>query len=245
MRNLALLLLFGVSTAQAQGLTVFYKQAVGEAPPASEVTHDATTPLSAVENGNLSTFDIPSHTVAANDNRVSVVVIGEYSGAGGDSVSTVVRDGQSFTKLGTYNYDANNKIEMWYLVAPNTGAAVTTVTMTAFNYFEISAGISTYYNVDQSTPLTGFVTNTGTGTTASVDVPNTASTDLVVDGVYFYTADATVDESQDERWRVFNASFMGSGSSTEAGDGSTVTMSWGLGSSIEWQMIGARIQVAP
>jgi hypothetical protein len=131
-------------------------------------------------------------------------------------------------------------VEIWQLVAPNTGTHDVVITFDKNLSYGAVAGVMTFTNVNQSTPLGTFAGASGAppGFSATVNVSSVAN-ELVFDTVSCETCTTlTVGAGQSERWNLSQSGLyaMGAGS-TEPG-AATVTMSWILGSEDYWA-IGA------
>lgn len=96
-------------------------------------------------------------------------------------------------------------------------------------------GVTTFYNVSQTTPVGTFVSATGNSTTATVNA-GSASNELVYDVVAKRNQTPTVGAGQTQRYVLDSGSEIEAGASTEPG-AATTTMSW-TGSSSDW-CIGA------
>jgi len=85
-----------------------------------------------------------------------------------NDVTSVVRDGQNFTKYTEGQFAVNNypEYEVWYLPNPNTGTHSVTVTLPSNDYFEV--GVTRFYNVDQTSPFYDSDETQGTGVSASL-----------------------------------------------------------------------------
>jgi len=111
-------------------------------------------------------------TVASNDNRLLAVVVG-WSGT--NTISSIAWDGQSFTKAaGVVDGGGNLRTDIWYLVAPNTGAHTVTVTFTGSVNLPNVAYIS-LYGANQSSPIGVTATNTGTAANTTVSITPTTT----------------------------------------------------------------------
>ena len=118
-------------------------------------------------------------------------------------------------------HSGGDRVELWYKVAPLTGANNIVVSLPSSVH--LMAGATSWTGVHQTTPLGTAGNATGTSSTATVNV-TTVSGDAVVDTVS--TANAvTVGASQTQRWNLSQAGFKGAGS-TEDATTTTTTMSW-------------------
>jgi hypothetical protein len=158
-----------------------------------------------------------------------------------ETVDTVTYNGTPLSSVGSVNSSNNGRVEIWSLVAPDTGTHDVVITFSANLEQSAKAGVVTFTNVNQSTPLGTFVSNNANSAgPATVDV-SSATNELVFDTATCESCTTLiVDGSQAEQWKLTtldgSPTLIG-GSSTEAG-ASTVTMSWTLGAANYWA-IGA------
>lgn len=147
-------------------------------PALGQVAHDGET------NPSGHSGAATSHTIAkttAGTNRLGIVQV-RISVAGylGGEPSSVTWNGVSMTEIGTGVNSGNHwagAIRSYYIVAPPTSSSnvvINTPGGTAVGYC-----ISSYNGVDQTTPVDGNQTATGTSTTPSVTVTS-ATNDMVV-----------------------------------------------------------------
>ena len=137
------------------------------------VTFDATS-----NSGYQVGFSSYSFNVDANgSNRYLIVAVGIQSVGG--SVSSITRDGQSFTLLGSVTSVGACRSELWGLLAPNTGTKSCTVTLSSA--ITSAATATSWTNVDQTTPSEGFNSASGMNfmaADATVDATTTADKDV-------------------------------------------------------------------
>lgn len=179
-----------------------------------------------------------SHTCTGSD--LILVVAVSINDPGDRSVSSVTYNSVSLSLIGTATASATVRVELWYLIAPTTGANTVEVALNKGS--AIVAGATSWTGVDQSTPLGTMVTATGTGTAVTVTA-STSAGEMVVDVL---AADdgptAAADGSQTERWDdAVTGVVRGAASSESSGDGNVV-MSWTLGSSKEWEIAAVPIK---
>jgi hypothetical protein len=117
------------------------------------------------------------HTVPAHNNRLLLVGVASDAGNGARSVSY---GGQPLTRLGWQTDSAgDNRIELWYMVAPRVGTTNVNVQMNSTN--DLVAGAANFRGVDQASPfgtLRGAGANSGTAacvTLANEPAPLVAS----------------------------------------------------------------------
>ncbi|MCI0562799.1 MAG: hypothetical protein MN733_30320 [Nitrososphaera sp.] len=182
-----------------------------------------------------------SHTVTGDDPLLLVYVA--IDGADTATVSTVTYNSVSLSSQAGLEH-GNERLELWSLVNPATGANDVVVTLTENAHFRGSA--ISFTGVHQTTPLDTPVTAAAQAESTSVDV-SSATDDMVVNCV---TVDSTIDEntpgaSQTVRWSDLWYSnldrFMGS----TAPGAATVTMSWDwTGANVDFVHIAVNINAA-
>jgi hypothetical protein len=199
-----------------------------------------------------------SHTCTGSDRLLLVgVAIGVQAGSGGtpnnDSTTiTVTYNGVSMTDAGPSQVHANGGtsgfVQVFYLVAPATGANTVSVTSTGYNggslFFTSTAGAMSFTGVDQASPLRNVDGTTGNSTSASNTVTAGTTNEMVFD---FVGGGSNLGvHNQTTRWvdNQSSASQCGnSGGATAAGSASTVTMTRTLLSD-SWANIAGAIQSA-
>src|SRR5882762_8620391 len=123
------------------------------------------------------------HTAGAGTGRTLIVGVGINLGASASTktatVASVTYGAQILTFLSAHN-DAGltRRVEIWFLLAPATGAHTITVTATAYGAGTVGlAAVSeTFTGADQTDPVRPFVSNDGTTNTGAgalmLDVPS-------------------------------------------------------------------------
>lgn len=115
-----------------------------------------------------------SFTVGTGDNRILLVGV-ETGGAtfgSNDVITSVTYNGVSLTRINTV---ANsNRMYLYYLIAPATGANTLVVTASSSGGLMRSSPVS-YSGVDQTSPIDA--NGTGTGSTTTMDISLTSTTD--------------------------------------------------------------------
>lgn len=172
-----------------------------------------------------------SVTVDAGTDRCLVLCIsGEGDGTATQAeVSTAARDGQSLIRLARAERSDWSWTEVWYLVAPNTGTADLTVTLTESD--QCSYGVYVADGVNQTTPLRTAVTTTGSGTaTGDQTVSSVASGDLCFDSLGLDSTGAAPVQGADqtEQWDITGgaSSHMGASSTQAGSSGGVMSYSW-------------------
>jgi uncharacterized repeat protein (TIGR01451 family) len=144
----------------------------------AQVAVDASTSSSADLTGAGTETLTFAHTTTATANRVLVVGVSiNITNATTTAVSGVTYNGTALTFLGAHN-DAgvSRRVEMWYQLAPASGGpfnVVVSVNIPAAVTEGVAAGATTFTGVDQTVPLSGFVSSDGAGATYSqLNVPS-------------------------------------------------------------------------
>ncbi len=195
--------------------------------PKLAVAFDATSTL----NGTTAALTHSWGHTCTGTNRLLVVGVSVFAG---DTVSTVTYAGVTLTKAGHIASVGNDRAEMWYLIAPATGANTIVVTLSASARAVL--GATSWTAVYQITPVGTFATGTGTSTTALATAVSETS-GYVADTLATPNA-PTVGAGQSERWNAGHAGF--GGGVTDYGAGSTevgaasVAMTWTLAASTTW-----------
>lgn len=179
---------------------------------------------------------VKSHTCSGSD-RLLVVCIQFYHTA--SVVSALTYNGVALTKLGSFS-DFNYNSEIWYLVAPATGANDVSLTFSGVTFGFAYSSIS-FTGVDQTTPMAGYASNSGTSTTPTVDV-SSAADQVVIDSLCItHSGTLSVGASQTERSNgIVTSGVLKAGVSTETG-ASTTTMSWSNSTSEGWVTSAAAV----
>ena len=131
-----------------------------------QVAVDAETNASADLTGAAATLTFAHTTTATGTNVLMLVSVSiNLTNATGTTVTGVTYNGTALKSVGSHN-DAGNtrRVEMWYLLAPATGAAhnvIVTVDVPA-GTVGVVAGAITFTGVDQTVPLSSFVSADGT-----------------------------------------------------------------------------------
>jgi prepilin-type N-terminal cleavage/methylation domain-containing protein len=196
---------------------------IGGAGCCSVVTVDNTSSGS-TDGGSSITI---SHATSGT-NRLMLVGV-SFNNDNNETVTSVTYNGVALTLKGTETNSDDARVEIWSLVAPDTGTYNVVITFSAALAQEGVAGVMTFNGVDQSTPLGSFYSVQGDDTaTASLDITSTEGE--FVYGVIAAEYDAlTAGTGVDEQWNmsVDGTSTNGAGGTTNCG-AATVPMSWSL-----------------
>ncbi|MBN1421611.1 MAG: DUF2341 domain-containing protein [Planctomycetes bacterium] len=180
-----------------------------------------------------------SHTTSGSERLLIVGV--SIQNASSQTVSSVTYAGTNLTQAGAATNGTAVRSEIWYLVAPATGANDIVVTLSAAAQF--AAGAASFTGVHQTSPLGTFASATGTGTAPSANV-SSAGYELVIDTLAQRNSGSTstIGAGQVGMWNRLTGDATAddnvrSCGSTEEGAAS-VTMSWTISASRAWA-IGA------
>ena len=181
-----------------------------------------------------------SHTTSGA-NRALIVGVSFWNGST-QSISGVTYAGTAMTNVGGATDLSNDRAQQWALSNPTTGANNVVVSFSAA--VDAVCGAVSFTGAHQTTAsLTGTqATATGTSTAPSVNVTS-ATGEIVIDTLAQFAQTDTVGAGQTQRWNATFGSEDGAGS-TEAG-AATVTMSWTLGASADWALVGVGVKPAP
>jgi hypothetical protein len=155
---------------------------------------------------------------------------------GSETVSNVTYNGVGLTPVGSATQGTGSRVEIWRLIAPDTGTHDVVVTFSDNLDETAKVGVTTFTGVHQTTPLGTFAGANGYSLgPATVDV-SSATNELVFDTVGCPRVGSTgcqsltVGAGQTQRWLEQQADGFGyrGGGSTEPG-AATVTMSWTIG----------------
>ena len=166
------------------------------------ITYDTTsTAINATDPTSLTW----SHTTTTASNRILIVGTSTESDTGGhtaQTVSGITYNGVALTKVRS-DYITDNGTELWYLVAPATGANNIVVTMTAVVDGLFGAGF-TFSGVDQANPIDANAGTTTTGTSISQALTTVATDAMIVNIVHHYNSAVvlTADANQTERFNT-------------------------------------------
>ena len=180
-----------------------------------------------------------SHSTSG-DNRLMLVSVA--TDPHGESVASITYNGVNLTLVGTEDAGDHSRVEIWSLVAPDTGSNDVVVTMTGNDHHGVVVGVMTFTDVDQSTPLENFSSASGSSSTASTTV--TSTSDALVFGVVHShgATSSTPGAGQAEYWdRTVYSS--GSSGTVEAGAAS-VTTSWSVAWD-DWSVAAVSINATP
>ena len=181
-----------------------------------------------------------SHTVNAGSNTALFVGISMENSGG--QVNSITYGGTPMTLVGRAT--GTHTVEIWQLVAPIVGTADIVANFNSSR--QVVAGAAAFAGVNQATPTGAAVFAAGTSATPTINVASAAG-ELVIDTLFANDGPtASLGAGQSAQWNLST----GSGNGTVRGAGSTeagaasVTMSWNLSASIEWEIGAVSIKAA-
>lgn len=210
------------------------------------ITYDAVSTGSGDEVSSLTV----SHTTTTESNRLLLVAVAaEDATAGTDQeVSGITYDGTAMTNVSAFPTDAYHRLELWYLLAPSTGANNIIVTFKG-TVGDSGKGVSvagvSYYGVRQVAPIISG---------AEVMVSTTSfSYPMVVSGRYILavstalintaTNTLTVGSNQTQRANITQAgSHVHSFSEQSVTDPSHIDLTWTVNNADSGGIIGAAFE---
>lgn len=136
---------------------------------AGTIARDNNSSSGGYGSGSTNTF---AHTVAGS-NRVMIVAPVDYQGS--HTVSGVTYNGVALTKLASQVGGVESQVqdtEIWYLVAPATGAHDVVVTWSGATTFS-AAGSFSYTGVNQTTPFKSSATKANNASTSNESLSTT------------------------------------------------------------------------
>lgn len=210
-----------------------------------------TVVATAVNHGTTATLTYSLTIPTASANRILIVGV-SLSSSGSITVSSISYGSQSLVLRGSINHATQPvRVEMWSLQNPNTGTATITVTLSAST--DLTSGAIAFSDAS-GLDLSSLVSSTGTGSLATLDVPNVTTGEVIVDviGRKDPSNSAPTDTSiQTERWDDKAPPQNAGASSTRAVTCSpsspcTVTQSWNVtGGSNGWVLAAMVLRLAP
>ena len=159
--------------------------------------------VSSSATGNTANTISWSHTVGSGTNRLLAVCTQARDTVAGDvAVNTVTANGFPLTKVRAdlrTDGGASFGTELWYLVNPGVGANTIAVTWAgALSSYGVGSATS-YFGVNQVTPIDAHAGSGGTGTTLSTAITTVANHALVTDCAIAQSDPLTVGAGQTSR----------------------------------------------
>ncbi|MDD1670166.1 MAG: hypothetical protein LUQ67_02440 [Methanomicrobiales archaeon] len=211
-------------------------------PVSCSVAVDATSSGTTIQTQTITI----SHTTYGSDRLMLVGV--SINNNGLETVSSITYNGDALTRVGysinTMSGGDDARVEIWKLVAPDTGTHNVVVTFSSSLAFAGGAGVMTFTGVDQTTPNGTFAKNQGDDQhLINVTVPS-ATNELAFGVLASEYNSATSDSGQTERWNyhIYSSDWTNGVGGTKAGEAS-VMLKWNLSSSVNhWATAGVSIK---
>lgn len=207
------------------------------------VAFDAVGPGATGIGDNPVTSLTWSHTCTGTNLLLTAGVAAGVPGTDTTVTTTVTYNGIAMTSAGKIhsNNDIHGYVELFYLVAPPTGA--NTVAVTANTAVALECGSVSFTGVDQSNPVAGATTSFGFSTAPSITV-SSATDNMVVDAAC--SGSAITGSGKTSRWiqNLNGGSGAGNGAQSTAAGAGSVTMSYTAGNDW-WGMVAMSVVAAP
>jgi hypothetical protein len=217
------------------------------------IAFDAVSSAETVPAGGATSLTW-SHTVGSGEDPILVVGVSIRNDSS-QQVSSVTYNGTALTKIDVVDNSTYVRAELWYLPGasfPAPGTYDVVVNMSAAARFV--AGAFSMFNVDPTTPLGTFTSNSGSGNptwAATADIPS-ASGEIVVAILakqYDDPVDPVQNEHQADRWNLLtndaSASNVRGVGTLRGGAAPDTTPYWGLGGSTngqQWAIAGVSVK---
>ncbi len=237
---------FPADVSSEDGVFVQYREA---AAGIDAIAFDSATSFAQDAAASSLSF---SHTTSGS-NRFLIVGVSIRNDAS-QTVSSVTYAAAPLTFLRADTNGVSVRSELWYRVAPATGANTVAVTLSASA--KAAMGAISLTGVDQSTPIDTNAGATGSGTAPSVTVTTVVNNAWVIDATGFRSTangapTGTAGSGQTERWSGYTES--GGVIVNIRGKGSTegpkspaggVVMDWSLSATVDWAISAASFRPA-
>ncbi len=196
------------------------------------VTVDASSSGSTADQASVTV----SHTTSGTNRHMLVGVSMEPGG--GESVTSVTYNGTSLSLVRVQSA-ANARVEIWELVAPDTGTHNVVVNLTSGGHKGVAVGVMTFNGVHQWAPT--LLSSGASGNSSSASTTVMSATNDMVFGVVAVEKGTSVTPGagQTEYWDIEENNINGAGT-TKAGAAS-VTTSWTVDNG-DWAAASVSIQ---
>jgi len=158
--------------------------------------------------------------------------------------------GQSLQKIYNGLNGAGCQYEMWYMIAPQTGA--NNVIVTISGNADMVVGSVSLSGVDQVSPfeqqgVNRYVTNSGNNNSPTVSISTVNNNAWIIDLLTFQqnsNAAMTAYVGRQQQWNLVQNSIGGAGSTygPVATGGTNVNMSWSLSANKKWGIIAVSLK---
>lgn len=198
------------------------------------VPRDSTSTTTTAGSVGSVTFSHNVNSALSNTVLVVSVVLQRNGGLAASTVSGVTYAGTAMTRAVRENtYATSISTEIWYLVAPTTGANNVVVTLSSAVTNDIIVNARTYYNIDQTSPIVTTGTGSNFASSISTSVTTVNTDDVIVDTLYSYVPfTATIPQSTAFS-TIANANSYGFGSDKLAKAIGVNTVGWAYSSTAD------------
>jgi hypothetical protein len=216
---------------------------------AAAIAFDA---VSSSATGNTTNMISWSHTVGNGTNRFLAVCTQARDTVAGDvAVTTVTANGFPLTKVRAdlrTNGGTSFGTELWYLPTPGIGAYTITVTWAgALSSYGVGSATS-YFGVDQGTPVDAHAGSGGTGATLSTAVTTVANHALITDCALAQSDPLTIGAGQTSRVKrttTGTVDAVGVSTVNDKTPAGAETMDWTQVAAQNWVMSAVALRPAP
>ncbi len=216
---------------------------------AAAIAFDA---VSSSATGNTTNTVSWSHTVGNGTNRFLAVCTQARDTVAGDvAVTTVTANGFPLTKVRAdlrTNGGSAFGTELWYLPTPGIGAYTITVTWAgALSSYGVGSATS-YFGVDQGTPIDAHTGSGGTSTTLSTAVTTVANHALITDCALAQSDPLTIGAGQTSRVKrttTGTVDAVGVSTVNDKTPAGAETMDWTQVAAQNWVMSAVALRPAP
>lgn len=175
-----------------------------------------------------------SHTTGSGSKRLLLAIVA-WNGTA--TVSSVTYNSIALTSTTAANSPySNHKTQIWYLVAPSTGANNLVVTLSASS--ALNTAVVTYTGVDQTTPVENVTSSSNDINTMAVTVTSAVG-DLAFAAVHRSGGTLVPDAGQTERFNAFDSAILFAGGDKTGA--ASVTLTWTTSGTSPWSMVGVSI----
>ena len=195
-----------------------------------------------------------THTTGTGNDRILLVSIDTFSYSGAPATVSSVQYGSTPVTLSyTAQYSSNPQVRSYIYYLTNPASGTYTITVSFSSSTAASAGSSTYYNVDQTSPINNHNSATGSGSSQSVSVTTSGAyaKTLYADVGAQISSSYTISDSggQNNRWSntgsykhgSTNYYFAGRGSD-KSSSSSPISLSWTTTHSVNWAAVAVLLQ---
>jgi len=237
--------LTGVNSIPASTWTTYYRAWEDTAP---SITFDG---VGSGNNGGGSTSISWSHTTGSGSNRIMIVGVSIRTTTVSVSAITYGAQSLAFIRADTHA-SATIRSELWYLIAPNSGTATVTVTLSESS--KATGGSCTYTGVAQTSPIDANSGVTGTSSSPSQSITVGTANSMLLGHVAISGSRDTISlEGTGQTLRWDQETTQGNPDTRNRGHGSdkgpvgagSQTMSWTLSASADWAVSVVAIKPAP